>query len=338
MMKLSELGEFALIDRIRAQVVPGDGVLRGIGDDAAQLAIPAGEQLLTSTDLLIESSHFDFIWTSPADLGHKAVAVNLSDIAAMGGTPRYLYLGLACPGSAEVGAIEAFMAGALAQTEAHGVTLVGGDTCRSPGPWVVSVTIEGTVAEGCAIGRDGARPGDVVVVSGTLGDSAFALTQLLRGQQPSESLARRHHRPEARVALGQALAKSGCVTAMIDLSDGLSSDLGHILKASQVGARLELASLPLSEQFAAAVQADPSLLELALSGGEDYELLFTLAEADLSGILDLGRSLNLPLTPIGWVHAGEPTLTLRDAAGSERMCRKQGFDHFSSTMAEVSDD
>lgn len=337
-MKLSELGEFALIDRIRAQVSPGDGVLRGIGDDAAQLAIPAGEQLLTSTDLLIESSHFDFTWTSPADLGHKAVAVNLSDIAAMGGTPRYLYLGLACPGSAEVEAIEAFMTGALAQTEAHGVTLVGGDTCRSPGPWVVSVTIEGTVAEGCAIGRDGARPGDVVVVSGTLGDSAFALTQLLRGQQPSDSLARRHHRPEARVALGQALAESCCVTAMIDLSDGLSSDLGHILKASQVGGRLELASLPLSEQFAAAVQADPALLELALSGGEDYELLFTLGEEDLAGILDLGRRLNLPLTPIGRIHAGESTLALRDAAGNERTCRKQGFDHFSSTMAEVSDD
>lgn len=337
MMKLSELGEFALIDRIRAQVTPGAGVVRGIGDDAAQLEIPAGEQLLTSTDLLIETSHFDFTWTSPADLGHKAVAVNLSDIAAMGGTPRYLYLGLACPGSAEVEAIEAFMAGALAQTEAHGVTLVGGDTCRSPGPWVVSVTVEGTVAAGCAIGRDGARPGDVVVVSGVLGDSALALTQLLRGQQPPDSLARRHHRPEARVALGRALAESGSVTAMIDLSDGLASDLGHILEASQVGACLELESLPRSEPFAAAVQADPALLELALSGGEDYELLFTLAEAELPAILELGRRLKLSLTPIGRIHAGAPTLTLRDAVGNERLCQQQGFDHFSSPKAEVSD-
>ncbi len=330
MMKLNELGEFALIDRIRAQVKPGAGVLRGIGDDAAQLELPVGEQLLTSTDLLIESCHFDFAWTTPADLGHKAVAVNLSDIAAMGGTPRYLYLGLACPGSAEVSAIEAFMTEALALAEAHGVTLVGGDTCRSPGPWVVSVTVEGTAATGRAIGRDGARPGDVVVVSGSLGDSALALAQLQRGQSPAEFLARRHHRPEARVALGQALAATGCVSAMIDLSDGLSSDLGHILEASHVRARLDLAALPLSEPFTAALQADPELLELALSGGEDYELLFTLAEADLPAVLDLGRQLNLPLTPVGVIQAGEPSLLLREASGAERSCQTRGFDHFAA--------
>lgn len=330
-MTLNELGEFALINRIRERIGPGRGVLRGIGDDAALLHIDAGYDLLTSTDLLIEKSHFDFTWTTPEDLGYKAVAVNLSDIAAMGGEPRYLYLGLACPGSTDVSRIDAFLTGALDLCEALGVTLVGGDTCSSPGPWVISVTVEGVVPAGRAIGRDGARPGDIVLVSGTLGDSALGLSLLNEGLVPAESLALRHHRPLARVELGMALAKSGCVSAMIDLSDGISSDLGHILAASQVAGVLDIHKIPLSGVFTEAVRKNFSLFELALGGGEDYELLLTVAAAEVPYILALGNEMDIPLTPVGSIRAGEPVLWLRDSHGEERLCPARGYDHFSSS-------
>lgn len=329
-MKLHELGEFGLISRIRERTGPGRGVLRGIGDDAAQLEIEPGLQLLTSTDLLIEQTHFDFRWTTPEDLGYKSVAVNLSDIAAMGGEPRYLYLGLACPGSTEVERIEAFLDGALALCEAYGVALVGGDTCRSPGPWVVSVTVEGVVPVGRAVGRDGAQADDVVLVSGCLGDSALALALLRQGRPVDAGLALRHHRPRARVELGRALAASGVVTAMIDLSDGPVSDLGHILQASRVAGVLDIDSLPLSPPFAAALHGNPEYIDLALSGGEDYELLLTTARANLPVVLAVGERLETPLTVIGSIRSGEPELRLRDGSGHEELCRARGFEHFSA--------
>ncbi len=328
-MKLCELGEFGLIERIRKQVGPGRGVVRGIGDDAAQLEIEPGFHLLTSMDLLIETSHFDFAWTSPEDLGYKSVAVNLSDIAAMGGEPRYLYLGLACPGTTELDQIEAFMAGALTLSKAHGVTLVGGDTCRSPGPWMISVTVEGVVPIGRTIGRGGARPGDLILVSGCLGDSALVLSLLRQGKRVEEELAQRHHRPQARVALGRALGHSGCVTAMIDVSDGIVADLGHILRASGVGGTLEVAHLPLSRDFQGALCEKPELIELALIGGEDYELLLTTDKRHLSAVKAIGERLGVPLTVIGSIRAGQPVVSLREASGQEQVCVKQGFDHFS---------
>ena len=181
-MELKDLGEFQLIERIRQRAPVGEGVQRGIGDDAAVVTLPEGHQLLTSTDMLIEGIHFRHDWTSPEDLGHKAVAVNLSDIAAMGGTPRYLYLGFACPGTTTLEDINAFLKGALEEAERYNVTLVGGDTCRSPGPWLISVTIEGSAPADQAIGRNGAQPGDLIMVSGTLGDSALALHLLHEGK------------------------------------------------------------------------------------------------------------------------------------------------------------
>jgi thiamine-monophosphate kinase len=330
-MKLHELGEFGLIRRIRQRAGPGRGVLRGIGDDAAQLVIEPGLQLLTSTDLLIEQTHFDFSWTTPEDLGYKSVAVNLSDIAAMGGEPRYLYLGLACPGSTEVERIEAFMDGALALCEAYGVALVGGDTCRSPGPWVVSVTVEGVVPEGQAVGRDGAQADDLILVSGCLGDSALALTLLRQGKPVDAGLALRHHRPQARVELGRALAETGVVTAMIDLSDGPVSDLGHILEASRAAGVLDIESLPLSSPFDAALHQNPEFIDLALSGGEDYELLLTTARETLPVVLAVGERLETPLTVIGSIRSGEPVLHLRDGNGHEERCLIHGFDHFSGS-------
>jgi thiamine-monophosphate kinase len=327
-MKLGELGEFGLIDTIRARVGPAPGVHRGIGDDAAELELPPGHRLLTSTDLLLEAVHFDFNWISPYDLGRKAVAVNLSDIAAMGGTPRFLYVGLACPGAVEVARLDAFVAGVLDEAGAHGVTLVGGDTCRSSGQWVIAVTIEGTVPSGESVGRGGASPGDAILVSGTLGDSALALALWQRGAVPEPFLAERHCRPVPRVELGRKLAEARLPTAMIDLSDGLAADLDHILQASGVGAEVRAAALPLSPDFRAQLALDPGLISLALGGGEDYELLFTVSAGRVAEALALGVRLGVPLVPVGTVAPSGSGLLLREDDGQVRPLRVRGYDHF----------
>lgn len=327
-MKLGALGEFGLIDSIRAQVGAAPDVHRGIGDDAAELEIPAGHHLLTSTDLLLEEVHFRFAWTPAYDLGRKAVAVNLSDIAAMGGLPRFVYVGLACPADTEVDRLDAFVAGVLAETAEHGVTLVGGDTCRSPGPWVISVTVEGTAPAGTAVGRDGARPGDLILVSGTLGDSALALSLWQQGKGPDPWLAGRHNRPTPRIALGRELALTGLATAMIDLSDGVASDLEHILQASGTGAEILDTALPLSPLFRFHLEQQPELFDLALAGGEDYELLCTVSAARIDEALAAGVRAGVPLTMVGTVTERAAGFRIRDAAGAVRPLRVRGYDHF----------
>ena len=327
-LKLQDLGEFKLIDRIRQQVVNGSGVHRGIGDDAAVVSLPDGHHLLTSTDLLIEDVHFRHDWTDCETLGHKAVAVNLSDIAAMGGTPRYLYLGLACPGETAVEDLNAFLTGALAEAEQYNVTLVGGDTCRSPGPWMISVTIEGSTPKHQAIGRDGAQPGDLIMVSGTLGDSALALHLLRDSKEPESALLARHHQPKARVELGRQLGEQSLAKAMIDISDGLASDLEHILQASQVDAIIEEDKLPLSEVFQQHTDTNPALRELALYGGEDYELLFSVAPENVAEITALSAEINLPITCIGVIQEGSGALSLQDKTGTVRPILVRGYDHF----------
>ncbi|TLM63151.1 MAG: thiamine-phosphate kinase [Deltaproteobacteria bacterium] len=327
-MRLSELGEFRLIDAIRARTGTAAGVHRGIGDDAAELELPPGHRLLTSTDLLLEDVHFRLDWTSAFDLGRKAVAVNLSDIAAMGGAPRFLYVGLACSGATEVAQLEAFVDGVLTEAAEHGAVLVGGDTCRSPGPWIISVTIEGTAPAGKAVGRDGARPGDAVLVSGTLGDSALALALWQQGLTPEPWLAERHTRPVPRVALGRGLAEAGLATAMIDLSDGIASDLEHILQASGVGAEIRRAAVPLSPPFRARLERQPELFDLALGGGEDYELLCTVPAARVAEALAVGERCGVPLSAVGAITPAGTGLQLRDDAGTVRPLRVRGYDHF----------
>ncbi len=327
-MELKDLGEFQLIERIRQRVPVGEGVQRGIGDDAAVITLPEGHQLLTSTDMLIEGIHFRHDWTSPEDLGHKAVAVNLSDIAAMGGTPRYLYLGFACPGTTPLEDINAFLKGALEEAERYNVTLVGGDTCRSPGPWIIAVTVEGSTEAGRAIGRDGAQPGDVIMVSGTLGDSAMALHLLQDNRSPGAELLARHHRPTPRVEFGRRLGKEQIAHAMIDISDGLAGDLEHILQASQVDGLIEEQSLPVSAAFKYHADQEPALQDLVLFGGEDYELLFTAAPENEAAALALGAELDLPVTRIGVVQDGSGTVSLRNGKGALRPILVRGYDHF----------
>ena len=328
-MNLASLGEFGLIARIRQAVTDPADLRLGIGDDCAAVVPPPGELLLTTTDLLIEGVHFNRDWTSPEALGRKSVAVNVSDIAAMGGIPRQIFLGLGVPADFPLSDIEGFLAGVLAATAEYGATLAGGDTCRSPGPLLISVTAQGSVPPGELLTRSGARPGDAVYVSGTLGDSALALRQLQAGTLPEPALARRHHDPQARVALGRELASGNLASAMIDLSDGLLGDLGHILSASNVGARLFPGQLPRSEALMTALPEALAQQALALTGGEDYELLFTVPSAQEAAVAALATT-ELPLTRIGEIRA-EAGLELLAADGSALPLPAGGFKHFGPT-------
>jgi thiamine-monophosphate kinase len=330
-LKLKALGEFKLIDRIREQAVKGEGVHRGIGDDAAVLDLPEGHQLLTSMDLLLEGVHFRHDWTNCEALGHKAVAVNLSDIAAMGGSPRYLYLGLACPDETKISDIDAFLRGVLDETSRYGVSLVGGDTCRSPGPWMISVTVEGSALRHQAIGRDGAQPGDLIMVSGTLGDSALALRLIEEDKQAHTNLLKRHHQPVPQVVIGVLIGEYHFASAMIDVSDGLAGDLEHILQASQVDGLIEAAELPLSEEFQVHLGNAPDLLELALYGGEDYELLFTVAPDKEPSVREFCAARQLRITTIGVISKGSGQLSLKDKTGEVRPILVRGYDHFCRT-------
>lgn len=317
------IGEFELIRWIRDQVRDSES-LAGIGDDCSVQRLDPNTELLTSTDLLIEDIHFKRAWTSMFDLGRKSVAVNLSDIAAMGGTPKTLYLGIGRSKQLGSDELKDFLKGFLAEAACHKVILAGGDTCASPGPLMISVTVQGSVAVGKSIFRHGARSGDSIYVSGTLGDSALALQMLQAGRTPPTAVARRFHTPTARVELGRYLGLGEVpVHAMLDVSDGLLADLGHVLTASGTGAELELKALPLSDDFRRVLMDRPELIDLALAGGEDYELLLTSSRPDLTEV----PALRGAITKIGTITA-RPGITIRQADGSDYRCRRAGFDHF----------
>jgi len=304
-----------------------DDILLGIGDDCCATVLPPGEILLTTTDLLIEEIHFRRAWTDLYALGRKAVAVNISDIAAMGGRPQSLSLGLALPVDLHPEEFDQLIAGILAAAAEYGAILSGGDTCRSPGGLMLSVTVQGSIAPALLLRRSGAKVGDLLYVSGTLGDSALALRELLAGRIPSAELAWRHHQPTARLRLGQELARRQLATALIDLSDGLRADLGHILEASDVGARVNAAALPLSTPLRVALTAAPDLLDLALAGGEDYELLWSAPPTAAAALAALSAELELPLTCIGEVVAEEGLIVFA-ADGQEIVPTKAGYNHF----------
>jgi thiamine-monophosphate kinase len=322
--ELQTLGEFGLIRRIQQQAGSAEHLVKGIGDDCAIQRQDSGWELLTSTDLLIEGVHFNRQWIGMEDLGHKAAAVNISDIAAMGGQPKSLFLGVAAPIEVSVAELEQFTRGFLAEVKEHGAVLAGGDTSRSPGPLMISVTVQGEVETGQAICRDGAGVGDAIYVSGTLGDSALALAGLQQNRQPGEFLLSRHNTPSARVDLGRQLAQQQLASAMLDVSDGLLADLGHILDASGLGADLEMASLPLSEPFRSALEKDPALIDLALAGGEDYELLFCSPRQTLEQFAELHPAV----TRIGQISSTEG-IRIRRSDNSLYQCSHGGFDHFS---------
>ncbi|TYO98145.1 thiamine-phosphate kinase [Geothermobacter ehrlichii] len=318
--------EFRLIERIRALAPSCLEVEEGIGDDCAVLNPPAGERLLVTSDLLLEGVHFRRDWTCAADLGAKSVAVNLSDLAAMGARPLALVLGLGVPDDFAAGQLDALIAGFCRTAADYGVALVGGDTCRSQQFLTVAVTAFGTAAPGRIVRRSGARAGDCLLVSGELGDSALALRLLQRGENPPPEIAERHHRPRARVELGKRLAAAG-IHAMIDLSDGLIGDLGHILAASGVGAEIETAKIPLSGAFRRALADDPGLFALALGGGEDYELLLAAEASGVAGLQALAAGIGVRLSVIGRVVDEPRAIWLVDADGERRRAEPAGFRH-----------
>ncbi len=321
--KQNMLEEFELISWIQQQTGGSGHLTLGIGDDCSIQRQQGDLDLLTSTDMLIEGIHFQRQWCSLSELGRKSAAVNISDIAAMGGKPQSLFLSIGRPATLSDHEIKEFISGFLTEARSYGVTLAGGDTCRSPELLTISVTVQGTVPTGDAICRQGASCGDAVYVSGTLGDSALALQMLQQGQKPGHYLAERFHTPTPRISLGRILSQRQFATAMLDISDGLLADLGHILSASSVGADLELKQIPLAEEFKQALATDSSLIDLALAGGEDYELVFTSPLKDLSE--QVGRIC--PITRIGTITQ-TPGIRIVQDDGTPYRCQYDGFDHF----------
>ncbi len=325
---LAELGEFGLISRIAASAKTGTGVIIGIGDDAAVTALTPGMQLLTSTDMLLEDVHFRRSWHDPYRLGRKSLAVNISDIAAMGGIPRWATLSLAIPADLPLDFLDEFTRGFLAMAGEHGVALIGGDTCSSEQGLVISVTIMGEQLPELVLRRSGARPGDEVWVTGTLGDAAMGLNLVEKGGGVDGFLLSRLLDPTPRTMAGIALAESGLVTAMIDVSDGILGDFGHIAELSAVGGIIRLNSLPLSPQFRDAAAGLPSFPHgLALSGGEDYELCFTAPPISREKIIAIMKKCGVEAAPVGIVTSS-PEVTILDASGQSFHSSHQGFNHF----------
>lgn len=328
--------EFDLVDAIRARAGRRrDDVALGIGDDAALLEVPAGRQLVACTDTMVAGVHF-LAGTTAEDLGWKSLAVNLSDLAAMGADPAWALLSLTLP-EADGGFVDRFAEGFVELAAAHGVALVGGDTTQ--GPLSITVTALGTVLQGVALTRGGARAGDAVFVTGTLGDAAGALRLQrdsgfgTRGseKQPAGSAAlfERLNRPKPRLAAGQTLRS--VASACIDVSDGLLADLAHICKASGVAAEVDVEALPVSAALRSEFDA-AACRGFALAGGDDYELCFTVAPDRDAEIASAFERLGLRVSRIGRIGAGEG-VRVRDAKGNAIDTPPAGWQHFAGSRA-----
>lgn len=320
------MDEFARIDRLfRPLAGPG---ARNLADDAAVLAVPAGQELVITTDTMVEGIHF-LPNSTPDLLARKLLRVNLSDLAAMGAQPYFYTLSTALPADLPAGWLESFAAGLNADQGCYGIHLVGGDSVRTDGPMVLTLAAHGLVEAGTAIGRDGARAGDLICVSGTVGDAVLGLRVLQRGIPGltggvADHLAGRYRLPAPRCALGRRLR--GLASACLDLSDGLAGDLDHICSTSGLGARVDLSELPFSEAAATAIATDHDLFAEAAAGGDDYELLFTVAPDDRDAVLALGEELGLRVTVIGAMEQGRVARFLdRDGRPVTAL---QGWRHF----------
>ena len=326
------ISEFEIIRRnFAGRGVDRGDVVIGIGDDGAVVRVPSDCDLVTVVDTLVVGVHFPHE-TRPQDVGHKALAVNLSDVAAMGAVPAWATLALTLP-HADAAWLSAFARGFFGLAEQYGVQLVGGDTTY--GPLTVTVQVQGWVRTGQAVRRSGARPGDVIYLTGSVGDAGLALRAWQQNQDlpavDGEYLFSRLHRPIPRCKEGEALC--GAVTAMIDVSDGLAADLGHLLEASGVGATVNLQSLPLSPSFSAVTGSGkyymnvPERLRLALSAGDDYELCFTAPAAQGRRVEELFSGFPCGCRAIGVIEAA-PGLRLRQADGTLLPLERSGYEHF----------
>lgn len=316
--------EFDLIARHFTRATPG--AVLGVGDDCALLAPTPGMQLAVSSDMLLEGRHFS-PQDSPAGIGHKSLAVNLSDLAAMGATPRWATLSIALP-EADDAWLTAFARGFFRIADQHDIELVGGDTTR--GALTISITVIGEVPPGQALRRDGAQAGDDVWVSGVIGSAALALAyrqgRLFMEQIDAAKVLPALYLPTPRIALGSALR--GIASSAIDISDGLLADLGHILQRSQVGAALEFAALP-TLPVAQAYLHEKVAVDCVLAGGDDYELCFTAAPDKRDAVRSAAETAGVAVTRIGRITA-EPGLTVIDADGQPLPIEHTGYDHFAA--------
>lgn len=337
------MNERQIIDHIAALAGrPDKRLIKGIGDDCAVVAKDGRLVWLLTMDTLIEGIHFDPAFHPPEKLGRKAVSVNVSDIGAMGGRPVFVLLSIGMPPSFEPSWFRAFAKGLAAGCRDYGCLLIGGDTVASPQGFNCTLTVIGEAAADRVVYRSGARPGDTVWVSGLLGCAAAGLELLRQGLGAASAafapLVEQHLNPTARVDLGQRLGESGLAHAMMDLSDGLATDLAHLCTQSGVGARIAARDLPGPAALAEAARlagADPE--RWAIGGGEDYELLFTAAADARDRLLALGRACGLPLTPIGTIVAGEGVVLVKerpDGTGEEVGIAYQGYDHFRDRAGE----
>jgi len=311
------VGEKSLIERIRRRARGGAAVVTGIGDDCAVLRVPAGHELLVTTDFTLENVHFRREWHPPEVVGWRCLTRGLSDIAAMGGEPRAAFLSLAVGADVPQKWVDRFLAGLLEAAEEFRVPLAGGDTAQSAGGIQADIVVVGSVPKGEAILRSGARPGDQIYVTGELGGSAAAIARLREGRVRAADY-ERHFHPSARVEVGQWLRRRGLASAMIDISDGLSTDLEHICEESGMGAEIEIAAIPRAR---VGRPAQPVGFDLALHGGEDYELLFASAKkipAKVAGV---------PATRIGRITRKRGMVLILQNGQRQRLAAR-GWEHF----------
>ena len=357
MTTLKELGEDALIERLKelfseSHNDAATGVILSIGDDAAVTEPTPGRHIVSSTDILIEGIHFSKDWSPPYLLGRKAVSTSVSDIAAMGGEARHLLLSIALPGETEISFIEELYRGIMEEAARYSVSVVGGNTSASPGPALISTTVIGEVDDGRAVKRSGASVGEIIYVTGTLGDSALGLRLLQAGgATPSEpynenpyddgpyaSALMRHLAPQARVDAGRALI--GVATSMMDLSDGLQTDLTRLTSASGVGAVIQSALLPVSAELRGWAEKNPggenaaelTIMKLAIGGGEDYELLFTAPEGAVTA--KVAEEAGVPITAIGEVVEAAKGVAFLGGDGKALPRVESAFSHFHRPLPE----
>ncbi|MGH9840600.1 MAG: thiamine-phosphate kinase [Blastocatellia bacterium] len=342
--------EFAFIEQIRNRAAArrADGLMLGIGDDAAILGQREGRETLVTVDLLVEEVDFKLDYAVPRWLGHKTLAVSLSDIAAMGGAPKFSLLTLAIPEQSPISNLqsetfwEAFFEGYFALAEACGVALVGGDISSTPGGLAMDSMVIGHCAAGKAVRRSGARMGDDIYVTGALGASAAGLRLLLEGARASDAEAslaqsaiRTHLRPSPRVEFGRLAGESGLAHSMIDVSDGLAQDLPHICEESQVAAILEFDAVPIAEAVKLVTTDADAAFSLAVGGGEDFELLLTADRSNERALFDLASRCELPLARIGTITACEEAHPIRVSHGGDvKPLSIRGFDHFAAPFPD----
>ena len=319
------IGEFDIIARYFAPLTAGDPLAFGLLDDAALVDVPDGQSLVMTKDLIVAGVHF--LPDDPADLiARKLLRVNLSDLAAMGAVPVAYLLGVALPESVDEDWLKAFSAGLGADQKTYGIHVIGGDTVATPGPLTLSLTALGTVARGSAISRAGAKPGDDIYVSGTLGDAALGLKMLQGELAPaSQDLIDRYRLPRPRVAMGLALR--GLASAAADISDGLIADLGHICEASSTGASIQEAELPLSPPARVALEANPELIASILAGGDDYELVVTAPPQAADAIRACAERESLALTKVGRIEQGRGVRVMTPDGGIREL-KQVGFTHY----------